>query len=656
MKRALCVLINLLPLLAQHTVAPTSEPVGPARGEDYQNYNFVQSYELGVRLHGVGGNEGKYRSDVNYGNGVRLLASRFSMNSKGGRAKLLDELTIWTQGLGNDPYQSAGLRAQKNGLWRYDLQWRSSTYFNPALAIANGQHGIDTTRQWQDHDLTLLPQSRFKFLLGYSHNAQDGPALSTANLFDIRGDEFPLLAEIHRKQREFRVGNEFRVFGVKVHWVRSWERFEESTPLSILGVQTGNNSADRSTLTNFSRTEPYRGDTPGWRVNLFKDGKSLWGVNGRVTYSSGRRQFAFDESGVGTDRLGSALNRQILVDGDAERHVTTGQLTLSLFPTDKLTLTNHSSLYSTRMEGNSSYVELSSALRLLERVDFQFLGVRNFSNSTDASYQLAKRVQVHGGYQYAQRLFRSVELQNFGDFTDRLEASQKNHAHAGLFGIRLQPVTGLTVALGGELGRQDKPFYPIADKDYHALSARTLYRKKSLTLSATARSSYNFNASGLASYSARARTYSLDSSWQPKAWLSVEAGYTKLHSDTASWLAYFASGSPVTGGRSLWVSNIHAGHLMANLSFGPRVSASLGYSRTQDTGGRLPGVTPSTTAFLAAQQFPMQFESPLGSVSVRLNEKMRWNAGYQYYRYLEDPLPSQNYRAHTGFTSLLWTF
>ena len=263
MKRILCLFVCLLPAPAQRTVAPTAESVGRARGEDFLNYNLVQSYELGVRFHGVGGNENKYRSDVNYGNGVRLLSSRFSMNSKDGRAAFLDELTIWTQGLGNDPYQSAGLRAQRNGLWRYDLQWRSTAYFNPALAIADGQHGIDTTRRWQDHDLTLLPQSRVKFFLGYSRNSQEGPALSTTNLFDSRDDEFPLMADVDRRQREFRVGNEFRLFGVKFHWMRSWERYEERSALGIAGVQMGNNTADRSSLTSFSRTEPYRGNTPG---------------------------------------------------------------------------------------------------------------------------------------------------------------------------------------------------------------------------------------------------------------------------------------------------------------------------------------------------------------------------------------------------------
>jgi hypothetical protein len=157
-------------------------------------------------------------------------------------------------------------------------------------------------------------------------------------------------------------------------------------------------------------------------------------------------------------------------------------------------------------------------------------------------------------------------------------------------------------------------------------------------------------------HSARSRTYSLDASWQARSWLSLESGYSKLHSDTASWLAYFASGSRTTGARSLWASNIHAVNLAGNLALGSRVNLSLALSRTEDKGGDFSSAPPPETVFGPAQQFPMLFQSPSARLSVKLTGKLRWNAGYQYYGYRENLLPVLNYRAHTGFTSLLWTF
>src|ERR1700744_2670869 len=93
----------------------TDDPVGPAAGENYSKYNITQSWELGYRFASVGGDDGKYRSDVNYRNGIRLLDSSLTVNSKDGHGKWFDEIVLTTQGLGNDPYESVTLRIQKNG-------------------------------------------------------------------------------------------------------------------------------------------------------------------------------------------------------------------------------------------------------------------------------------------------------------------------------------------------------------------------------------------------------------------------------------------------------------------------------------------------------------------------------------------------------------
>ena len=132
--------------------------------QDLDGYNVVNSFEVGYRWRDVNGNLGKYRSDVNFGNGIRLLGSNLSINSKEGHGKYFDELLLNTQGLGNDPYQFSSFRVQKNRLYRYDLLWRENDYYNPALPIAGGQHLMDTSRRLQDHQIVLLPQSRFRIL------------------------------------------------------------------------------------------------------------------------------------------------------------------------------------------------------------------------------------------------------------------------------------------------------------------------------------------------------------------------------------------------------------------------------------------------------------------------------------------------------------
>ncbi|MES1260252.1 MAG: hypothetical protein ABUS49_00855, partial [Acidobacteriota bacterium] len=141
--------------------------------------------------------------------------------------------------------------------------------------------------------------------------------------------------------------------------------------------------------------------------------------------------------------------------------------------------------------------------------------------------------------------------------------------------------------------------------------------------------------------------------------------YSKLHLDTIGGIDFFA-GAPrtveVTGQQSIYISNIHAANVGLRIAIRKYADLYVGYNLTKDTGDGRALVAPSTTVagILAnAQTFPLTFQTPLGRLSVRINEKLRWNLGYQYYGYKEDFglfATNQNYRAHTGYTSLLWSF
>src|SRR5271157_3091141 len=91
-----------LPLLqAQPIVAPSPDHPGFALGADLSSYNVTNSFETGYRFNQVGGDFSLYRATVNYGNGLRLLSSSFTANSKDGHGYLFDSMSLSTQGLGN---------------------------------------------------------------------------------------------------------------------------------------------------------------------------------------------------------------------------------------------------------------------------------------------------------------------------------------------------------------------------------------------------------------------------------------------------------------------------------------------------------------------------------------------------------------------------
>jgi hypothetical protein len=642
-------------LFAQPVVAPTPQPAGSPRGDNWADYNITNSWEVGYRFHSVEGNTGKYRSDVNFGNGVRLLGGSLGVHSRTGKGKWFDEILLDVRGLGNDPYQFSSFRAQKNALYRYDLLWRSSEYFNPGLTVADALHPIASNRQLQDHDLTLLPQSNFRLRMGYSNNSQTGAGLSTGQWFDSRGDEYAYLADIRRSQHEYRLGADVEWRRVKLSLTRGWEAFKDDTRFGSTAFPAGANTLDRNTLGFLRRDEPVHGRTPYWRLHLHSDASAQLSIHGRFTHSDGQRDFVFDEFARGTDRFGADRNRQLLLSGRGSRPVTTAYFTLAYRPTPRWTFTNQFGYHNTRMEGDGRYSELNNSNASIALVSFQNLGIQNLSNSTETTWQPLKSVGLFGNYHFSTRRVRSRELLDLEFPSSSPLIEQNNRLHAGAGGVRLQPVKPLRISFSAEFGRNDKPFYPTSDKDYHAVNARVQYRVPKFNLSSDYRSFVNTNSTSLFVHSSTGRSWAANGGWTPRPGVQLDAGYSFIHLNTLTGLAYFANFELIENDRSYYLSNLHTFHAGAQIQIKKRVDLYAGFVRTQDRANA--NSAPAAPSFLStAQVFPLAYQSPIARISVVLRPNLRWNAGWQYYDYAEKLLRLQDYSAHTGYVSLSYSF
>jgi hypothetical protein len=651
-------------LHAQPPVAPTGEPTQSNRGDDISGYNFRQAFELGYRWNTVGGDTDMYRSTVNYDDGIRLLSGSLSVESRSGHGLLFDQFLLTTLGLGNDPYQAVNLRIEKNRLYRYDLAWRSNAYFNPALTIGNGDHLMNTTRRLQDHDLTLFPQSAIRFFLGYSRDTNSGPSLSTIQLFDYTtAPVYPLFANIRDQQNEYRLGGEARVLGFRVNVLRGWEDFKEDTQQVLTAPSTGIDPSGLNQLNSFLNVQPYHGTSPYWRVGLFREGKKFWAVNGRFSYVAGNRGFIFNQQAAGLNSVGANILQQAETYGNAQRPAATGNFTFSLFPNSITTFTNQTSVYNIRMSGNSYFEQYTNGAPITPILFFNYLGIRTISNSTDLQIRPWRWFSIHAGFTYDDRRIGSVT--NAALITNGLPlltpTTQTNLLFQETLGFRIKAAKSLTISVDGDLGRADKPIYPISEKDYHALRARAEYKLKTLRMTAYAKSDYNTNSASLTSFASHSRQYGADASWVPVDWFSIDADYSRLHLDTLGGIAYFLNAALVTGDEAYYVSNIHTATLSTRFTVRKRADIALGYSHVQDAGdGRSSplgsGAYTSQPALLAAQTFPLRYLSPSARLSIRITPKLRWNVGYQYYGYREDFSAVQNYRAHTGYSSVSWSF
>ena len=200
--------------------------------------------------------------------------------------------------------------------------------------------------------------------------------------------------------------------------------------------------------------------------NLFGERKWL-AVNAHLTYADGKGSFAQNETAVGIDRFGSTQNQQVLVTGNGDRPVTTGDFNFTLFPAGRFSLINNTSVSDTRMgeiiSSNSSITPHCST----SSIQFQSLSIRLVTNATDARYRFSKKLDLLGGFRYADRLIQSVEdLAAPGSLLSGIAAEQSNRTKAGIAGVNWLPLKNLRLHLEGEIGRNDNPFTPVSPRNY----------------------------------------------------------------------------------------------------------------------------------------------------------------------------------------------
>lgn len=221
-----------------------------SQGIDYGNYNVKQSVEFGYRFTDFTGNQQTYDTFVNLQQGPRLLDLTLEMQSLNHHGSLFDRLSFSNFGYGGDPNNVSRLRMGKNkwydlgimfrrdeNVWDYSLL---ANPLNPTSSFANAPAGFNpiigfsphlfnTRRRLGDYSLTLLPQSKVRFRLGYSHNTNEGPSLSSFH----EGTEAVLFQDWRTTVNAYRLGVDFRLLPrTSFSYDQFWNYYKGDTGVS----------------------------------------------------------------------------------------------------------------------------------------------------------------------------------------------------------------------------------------------------------------------------------------------------------------------------------------------------------------------------------------------------------------------------------------
>jgi hypothetical protein len=684
-------------------------------GEDAGDYTIVSSFEFGYRGLRVDGDLNKYKSDLNYKAGARLFDSSLFLRAKDGKGGLFDTLLVTTTGWGADPNGSLRISAEKPKWYRFDGAYRRFKYFRFLNNLANpnwvfspasfsvapnpvtGLHGYDTSTQLGDFDLTLLPKNRnVRFNIGYSPERYGGPAFTT---YHYAGGEFNLLSNLRSRANDFRIGADGKVGPIDFSFLQGFRRFRDDSGINLGPTPGVNLNPTAASLTSFSRNEPTRGSVDYTRFSAHTlVGKRL-DITGRLVYSKANSNFAFIENSSGRNlnpritgwppgplaATPNILNLgQYTITGNARRPNTLGDIGLTYQATDKFRISNTFRVEDFEINSTAVFNDFFSLTRgsgatlRTDTIAFTNLDAtritnyRKYQNTLEGDYQFNPRYSIHLGYRYGSRRieqsFEGFNLGSSGSLTPPPARSsefeeEQNHTHAFFGGFKARPVKDWTIYFDAERGSADNVFTRIGNYDYTNIRAKSRYtpnRKISFNLAVITKN--NSNPSEIAGVSlsdfgveVRSRTFTSSVDWTPDPRWSFSTGYNYNWVNSDAVIDYFYNSIRHPTGHTLYYVRNNFFYLESTARLWPRLTLYAAYRVNQDDGQGNRLADPTGTPGTLINSYPMSFQSPEARLAIKINKRLDWNLGYQYYNYNESALVGprpQNYHAHLPYTSL----
>ena len=206
-----------------------------------------------------------------------MLDYTLNMRSLNHQGLLFDNLNFSNFGYGGDPNDVTRLRIEKDKWYDFSYVFRRDKYFwdynllanpfnpvpipptgapasfaitNPAFASTNSPHSLDLVHRMQDFDLTLLPQSRMRFRLGYSRNVEEGPGLTTEDATV----EIPMAENFEETTNAYRMGVDFKVLPkttISYDQFLEWNKYDTSRLACQHAISSPKQSVPRHTAREY---------------------------------------------------------------------------------------------------------------------------------------------------------------------------------------------------------------------------------------------------------------------------------------------------------------------------------------------------------------------------------------------------------------------
>ena len=699
---------------------PSGEPNGVSSG----GYLIHSSGELGYRSTDISGSGNMYDTLVNLQQGPRFLDETLSMQSQAHQGLLFDNLYLNSFGWGGDPNNALRLRADKDKWYNLQGSFRRDQNFSdfdllanplnpststPTIQAQNSPHLFDTVRRMSDFDLTLLPQSRVSFRLGFSHNNMTGPSYSSIH----EGTDALLLQNWNTTMTSYRFGVDWKA---APRTVISYDQFlnyykgdtdyqlasfapallstgvpvelglpidtvnkepcagaPAGTPLTVGGVLTNNNC---SAYFSYSRNQRIRTSAPTERLSMRSNNIQRLDLVASFSYSSADMSTPLDENFAG---LISAKRVSDVLDAEATLHLTQHLRLIQKFYFWAYRIPQNGNL--TETDNNCTVpatCTLLTSLSATTPTTTPTIALSSFNQTwkrsqTELAWDISKKAGARIGYRYGERSFNHFNDYLPGDL-DHFVGLEKT----ALLGLWARPTHALRLNFDLEHANYNSVFIRMSPRKEGRYRFQATYTPRPwATLGGSVNILQQSNADIQTQYVGHNQNYGLTASLAPRERFGLDLAYN-FNSVIQNALICFNDTPPagvtlpfVTGANNNnCAGNDTANNLMANsyytnhtnfgmaaIRFKPekRVTANVGYSITS-----VDGSVPQFNILQPLGSLQYKYQQPVANLSVDLGHGLAYNMGWNYYQYAEGsfvgPTAPRYFHANSVTESLRYTF
>lgn len=683
-------------------------------GESAGDYSIISSIEFGYRGLQVVGDLNKYQSDLNYRAGPRLFDSSFFMRSENGKGPLFDTLVFTVTGWGADPNGQLRFSVEKPKWYRFDGTYRKFKYFRFLNSFANpnwvfspstfnvppkpvtGEHGYNTETKLGDFDLTILPKNRLiRFNVGYSPERYNGPAFTN---YHVGGNDFNYPINLRSRANDYRFGVDGQLGPIDYTFLQGFRRFRDDSFLNLGPIPGINLNSTTARITTFTHDEPTRGSINFSRFSAHTLIAKRLDITGRIVYSKSDSTFTFLENFTGVNwnarvsgwppgplpATPNTLNLgQYNITGSSRRPNTVADIGATYLATDKLRISDTFRVEDFKIFGDAVMADFFSITRpsgtttRTDTIGFSNLDAhttiryRKYQNILEGDYQFSLHFGLHFGYRYGNRrieeAFEGFNLGSNGSIPPPTRSSSsdsdQNHTHVFFGGFKARPAKNWTLYGDAEHGTADNVFTRIGNYDYTNIRAKSRYSPtKNFSFNVSVITKDNANPSEIAGVSLqdfgvsiKSRIFTSSVDWTPNSKVSFNTGYNYNWINSNAVVNYFFNGINHPDGHSLYYVRNNFFYIDVTALLARRVSLYTSYRINKDNGQGNRITDPTGTPGFLVSSYPNSYQSPEARLAFKINRRLDWNVGYQYYNYNESaivgPRP-QNYHAHLPYTSL----